>query len=113
MFLSILQLIAIIATIAIGLFSLVAPTRIEGFTSLKAVGGRGAAEIRTIFGGVFIGMGVAALLLDKSVAYPMFGIIYLTLGVIRVATIFVDGSRERSNLISIASELLFGVLFLL
>ena len=113
MFLSILQFIAIIATIAIGVFSLVAPTRIEGFTGLKPIGGRGVAEIRAIFGGVFIGMGVAALILDKSIAYPMFGIIYLSIGLIRVVTIFLDKSRESSNLISIVSELIFGVLFLI
>lgn len=113
MIISILQFIAIIATIAIGIFSLVAPTRIEGFTGLKAVGGRGAAEIRAIFGGVFIGMGIAAFLLDKSIAYPMFGIIYLAIGLVRVVTIFLDNSREPSNLISVATELLFGGLFLL
>lgn len=110
---SILQLIAVIATIAIGVLSLIAPTKIEGFTGIKPIGGRGVAEIRSIFGGVFIGMGLATFLLDKSVAYPMFGIIYLTIGVIRVVTVFLDKSRESSNFISIASELLFGVLFLL
>ena len=110
---TILQFIAVIATIAIGLFALVAPTKIEGFTGLKTVGGRGVAEIRAIFGGVFIGMGVATFLLDKSIAYPMFGIIYLAIGLVRVITIFLDKSRESSNLISVASELFFGVLFLL
>lgn len=110
---STLQLIAIIVTIAIGVFSLVAPTKIEGFTGLHPLSGRGVAEIRAIFGGVFIGMGIAALLLEKSVAYPMFGIIYLAIGLTRVVTIFLDKSRESSNLISVASELLFGVLFLL
>ena len=113
MFLSILQLIAVIATIAIGLLSLVAPTRIEGFTGLKPVGGRGIAEIRAIFGGGFIGLGLATFLLDNSVAYPMLGIVYLTIGLIRVITIFLDKSRESSNLISVASELIFGVLFLI
>ncbi len=110
---TILQFIAVIATIVIGLFALVAPTRIEGFTGLKTVGGRGVAEIRAIFGGVFIGMGVATFLLDKSIAYPMFGIIYLAIGLVRVVTIFLDKSRQSSNLISVVSELTFGVLFLL
>ena len=113
MFLSILQLIAVISTIVIGLFSLFAPARIEGFTGLEAVGGRGLAEIRSIFGGVFIGLGLATFMFDKSVAYPMLGIVYLTIGLIRVVTIFLDKSRESSNLISVASELIFGVLFLI
>ena len=110
---AILQFIAIIATIAIGIFALIAPTKIEGFTGLKAVSKRGVAEIRAIFGGVFIGMGVATFLLDKTIAYPMFGIIYLAIGLVRVVTIFLDQSRESSNLISVATELIFGVLFLL
>jgi hypothetical protein len=110
---AILQFIAVIATIAIGVFALVAPTKIEGFAGIKAIGGRGVAEIRAIFGGVFIGMGVATFLLDKTIAYPMFGIIYLAIGLVRVVTIFLDQSRESSNLISVATELIFGVLFLL
>jgi hypothetical protein len=114
MFISILQLIAVIATIAIGLFSLFAPTKIEGFTGLKPVGGRGVAEIRAIFGGAFIGLGLVPLLLNKSVAYPMLGIVYLAIGLTRVVTtIFLDKSRESSNLISVASELVLGVLFLI
>ena len=113
MFISILQLIAVIATIAIGLFSLFAPTKIEGFAGPKPVGGRGVAEIRAIFGGAFIGLGLAPLLLDKSVAYPMLGIVYLAIGLTRVITIFLDKSRESSNLISVDSELVLGVLFLI
>ena len=113
MFLSILQLVAVISTIVIGFFSLLAPTRIEGFTGLKTVGGRGLAEIRSIFGGVFIGLGLATFILDQSVAYPMLGIVYLTIGLIRCVTIFLDRSRESSNLISVASELIFGALFLI
>ena len=67
---AVLQFIAVIATIAIGVYALVFPNKIEGFTGLKAVGGRGVAEIRAIFGGIFIGMGVATFLLDKKNRLP-------------------------------------------
>ena len=107
-----LQLIAAIATILSGLYSLLAPTKIQGFTGIKPIGGRGIAEIRSVFGGTFIGLGIAPFILDTSVAYPMLGIVYLAIGAVRAVTIFVDKSREQSNLISLAVEIVFGVLFL-
>ena len=113
MFLSVLQLIAAIATILTGLYSLLSPTKIQGFTGIKPIGGRGIAEVRAIFGGTFIGLGIAPFILAKSVAYPMLGIVYLAIGAIRAVTIFVDKSREQSNLISLAVEIVFGVLLML
>lgn len=62
-FLGTLQLIAVIATIITGLVSLIFPHKVQGFTGLIAPGGRGTTEIRSILGGVFIGLGIAVLVL--------------------------------------------------
>jgi len=113
MLLKILQIIAVIGTILTGFYSLVAPTQIEGFTGIKPVGGRGITEIRSIFGALFIGLGIAAFILDKSVAYPMLGIMYLAIAVVRIVSMFIDDSIERSNIISIAAEVIFGVILML
>ena len=67
MFLNILQIIGVIGTILTGLFSLLAPTKIKGFTGIKPIGGRGITEIRSIFGALFIGLGIAAFLLEQGV----------------------------------------------
>jgi hypothetical protein len=113
MILKILQIIAVIGTILTGLYSLVVPTQIESFTGIRPIGGRGITEIRSIFGALFIGLGFAALVLDKSVSYPMLGIMYLAIAVVRIISMFIDDSIERSNLISIAAEVIFGVILML
>ncbi len=113
MLLTILQIIAVIGTILTGLFSLIAPTKIEGFTGIRPVGGRGITEIRSIFGAVFIGLGIAALLLDTSVSYPMLGITFLTIGIVRLPSMFIDRSVEQSNIISFVIEIVFGIILLI
>ena len=113
MILTILQIIAVISTILIGLFALFAPNKIEGFTGLKPVGGRGITEIRSIFGALFISLGLAALFLDKAVAYPMLGIMYLGIAAVRAVSIFLDHSAEQSNWISVVSEIIFGVVLVI
>ncbi len=109
---SILQLIAAIATILTGLYSLLAPTKIDGFTGIKPIGRRGISEVRAIFGGTFIGLGIAPLVLGNQ-AYPTLGIVYLVIAAVRGISIVADKSREQSNLISLVVEIVFGVLFLL
>lgn len=111
--LKILQIIAIIGTILTGLLSLVVPTKIEGFTGIHPIGGRGITEIRAIFGALFIGLGIAAFLLDKAVAYPMLGIMYLTIAVVRAISMLLDKSIENSNVISLAIEIVIGVILVL
>lgn len=110
MLITVLQIIAVIATILTGLFSLVAPTKIEGFTGIKPIGGRGITEIRAIFGGLFIGLGLAAFILDHSVAYPMLGITYFAIAVVRAISMVIDKSIERSNIISLAAEIILGII---
>ena len=113
MFITILQIIAVIGTILTGLFALFAPTKIEGFTGIKPVGGRGVTEIRAIFGGLFIGLGLAAFILDSSVAYPVLGITYFAIAAVRAVSMFIDKSIERSNIISLAAEIIFGIILVI
>ena len=113
MILKILQIIAVIGTILTGLYSLIVPTKIEGFTGIKPVGGRGITEIRAVFGGLFIGLGLAAFFLDNAITYPMIGIMYLAIGFVRAVAMFIDKSVEQSNIISLAVEIVFGVILVL
>lgn len=113
MVIKILQLIAVIATILTGLVSLINPLGIQGFTGLTAPGGRGITEIRSILGGLFIGLGIAVFLLGTRETYQMLGIMYLAIGVVRFVSIFLDKSSTQSNWISLAVEIIFGVILLL
>lgn len=111
--LKILQIIAVIATILTGLVALVNPRGIEGFTGLTAPGARGVTEFRAIFGALFIGLGIAVFLLGARQTYQMLGIMYLAIGIVRIVSIFLDKSSVQSNWISVAVEIIFGIILVL
>jgi len=62
--LEILQIAILVITAGIGLIGLALPGSITGFTGLMPDGVRGISEQRSIFGGLFIALGVAPLVLD-------------------------------------------------
>jgi len=113
MIINVLQTIAAIATILTGLFSLLKPTAITGFTGLQPIGGRGITEIRSILGGVFIALGAIPLVLNSPDAYLMLGITYLVIGLVRAVSMFLDKSVVSSNVISLVIEIVFGIILVI
>jgi hypothetical protein len=111
--LSILRLIVLLATIVAGAASTLAPSSITGFTGLVPAGPRGISEIRAILGGVFVALGIAPLLLRSRDAYRTVGIVYLGVAIVRAVSILVDSAPMPSNLISLAFEVVAGVILLL
>jgi len=112
--LNLFKILAAIATIATGLISLLRPRSVTGFTGLQPTGPRGISEIRAVLGGLFIALGVAPLLLNVPAAYQMLGIAYLGIAVVRAVSMFVlDNSVIQSNSISLAIEIVFGVILVL
>lgn len=111
--LKLLQLIAVLLTIVTGLVSLLAPRSVQGFTGLTASGGRGITEIRSILGGLFIGLGLAVLVLGTREVYQALGVMYLAIAAVRVVSIFVDKSSVQSNWISVATEIVLGIILVL
>jgi hypothetical protein len=111
--LKILQLIAVIGTIVTGLVSLLWPRSVFGFTGLTAPGSRGITEIRSILGGLFIGLGIAVFVLATREAYQMLGIMYIAIGAVRAVSMVVDKSIEQSNIVSLIVEIVFGVILVL
>jgi hypothetical protein len=113
MMIDILHALAAIATIITGLVALIWPRSVQGFTGLRAEGGRGITEIRAVLGGFFIALGAAPLILDVAAAYHMLGIAYLVVAGVRTVSMFVDRSVEASNIISVAAEIVLGFLLVL
>jgi hypothetical protein len=101
-----------IMTVATGALALYAPKSIPGFIGLKPVGGRGITEIRAIFGGLFIALGLYPILIGGPTGYEMLGWAYLSIAVVRLVSIFLDESSSRSNWISLAVEVVFGAILL-
>jgi len=110
--LQILQIVAALATAATGLFSMLAPTKVTGFTGLQPVGGRGITELRAVLGALFIALGVAPLFLGAT-AYLMLGIGYLAIGAVRAVSMILDRSVVQSNVISLATEIVLGAILVL
>lgn len=108
-----LQIIAAIATILTGMFSLIKPTAITGFTGISPLGGRGITEIRSIFGGLFIALGLFPLIVNSPIAYMMLGVTYLGIGVVRAISMITDKSVVQSNIISLAVEIVFGIILVI
>ena len=110
--LSILKIIAALLTAATGLLALVKPTAVYGFTGLTAGGARGTSEIRAIFGGLFIALGIAPFLFGTT-AYSVLGVGFLAIAAVRLVSIFIDRSTDSSNLISLVIEIVCGVILVL
>lgn len=108
----ILKIIAALATVATGLLAFVKPGATYGFIGLNANGVRGVSEIRAIFGGLFIGLGLAPLFLGAT-AYQMLGIGYLAIAVARTFSMVFDKSYAQSNLISLVIEIVLGAILIL
>jgi hypothetical protein len=113
MILRVLQIIAAIGTIATGIVSLIWPRAVQGFTGLRADGGRGITEIRAVLGGFFVALGITPLILQAAAAYQMLGIAYLAVAAVRTISMFVDKSVEQSNVISVVVEIIFGIILVL
>ncbi len=111
--LNILQLLAVILTIVTGFVSLLVPRSVQGFTGLTTSDGRGITEIRSILGGLFIGLGIAVLVLGTREVYQALGIMYLAIAAVRIVSIFVDKSSVQSNWISVATEVVLGIILVL
>lgn len=107
--LMILKVLAAVATILTGIVSLIWPRSVFGFTGLTVSGPRGITEIRAVLGGVFIALGVVPLVWNQPAAYFMLGVTYLTVGLVRLGSMLLDGSVVRSNVISLAVEIIFGL----
>jgi hypothetical protein len=108
----VLKIIATLATAATGLLALIKPDATYGFIGLMANGVRGVSEIRAIFGGLFIALGIVPLFLGL-VAYQMLGITYLAIAAARVFSIVFDKSYAQSNLISLVIEMLLGAILVI
>lgn len=111
-FLMILKVIAALGTAATGLLVFIKPSAAYGFTGLNVSGVRGISEMRAIFGGLLLALGLTPLFLGQ-VAYQTLGIGYLGIAITRLFSIFYDKSYASSNIISLVIEVVFGVILVL
>ncbi len=115
MVLNILKIIAAAGTALTGLYAAIRPTAIDGFTGIVVAGNpRGIVEVRSIFGGLFIALGLAPFIFgaDAQVAYRVLGLGYAAIAVFRIIAMIIDRSYVQSNWISLAIEIVFAAILL-
>ncbi len=112
-FLQILKYIAVAVTLFTGVYSLIAPKKIKGFTGLEASSPRAITEIRSVMGGTFVALAIAAILFHTKEIFLSLALVYAVIGVIRAISIAIDKSNEKSNLISLVSEVILVIILIL
>ena len=113
MVLIVLKWIAAVGTALTGVALTLRPQSVTSFTGLEASSGRGVTEIRAIFGGLFIGLGLAPLIFNSPEMYQLVGYGYLGAAIIRAVGIVIDRSGNGSNYVTLIVEAVFGVILVL
>jgi len=109
----ILKYVAVIVTLLTGLYSLLQPKKIKGFTGLEASSPRAITGIRAVMGGTLGGLVFAALVFPVREVYLMLGITYAAIAAIRGVSMVLDKSMEKSNVISLVSEVILVAILVL
>jgi hypothetical protein len=110
----ILKIIAAVASLLFGLVALWNPKRTAETASLKADSPQGKAEIRASWGGMFLGLGLAALFLRSPDAYMVFGIAYAATAAVRLGTWLLDRKLiNQTVLFVLGFEIISAIIFML
>ena len=109
----IIKIIAASLTTLTGIYFLVKAKNINSFSGLEANTPVALTEIRAVMGGTFIGLGIAALVFPVPSVYKTLAVTYAVIAGIRMISMVVEKSIEKSNLISLASEIVLGILMYL
>lgn len=99
-------------TILTGVAAMIWPEVMAQFTGLQMTKPRGLVEMRSGIGALFVGMGAAPWILGHPIAYQMLGIAYISIAAARLPAMIIQQSYEKSNWISLAIEILFGIALL-
>jgi hypothetical protein len=109
----ILNVVGAVMTVALGCLGLFAPARARALTQLEAPTPSAFGEFRSTFGGLFVGLGVATLVLGSTDAYLVLRIGWLATAVGRVLSIVADpDGRDSRNVQSLGLEAVIAILLL-
>jgi len=112
-FLMFIRIVICAVTMGFGALSIISPQIAERFTGLNTEDPRGISEIRAVLGGLFFGLGLAGLIFHTGHAFGTVGVGYLMIAAVRGGSIFFDKAATTSNWISLATEVVFGILLLI
>jgi len=103
--------IALLICLALGLLAIFRPEQIQSFISIRAVGKEGKSEIKSTYGGFFVGLSIYALAVQSADVFMVIGIGWLSASFIRFVGLF-RGLLTIKNVGGVFFEALIGVLCL-
>ncbi|MFM7224990.1 MAG: DUF4345 family protein [Actinomycetota bacterium] len=103
---------AAISAIA-GVLGLCFPRRVSAVIGLHLPATLGVSEVRATYGGLFLGAGVAVMLLGSSDAALVLGTAWLGAFGARAVSVVVDRSRSKENVAGLVVEATIGALLVL
>jgi hypothetical protein len=104
-------LIAPILSLAMGLVALVFPETFARQTGLTADGPLGRSELRAVFGGVFIGIGLACVLLGSTAAHLVGAAAFLGGATAKLLSAALERGVLPAALPGLLVDLVLGALF--
>ncbi|MFZ9292396.1 MAG: DUF4345 family protein [Ilumatobacteraceae bacterium] len=102
-----------VVSVAAGVVGFLFPRRVSRVVGLQIPGPLGVSEFRATYGGLFIGGGIAVLLLDSAEATRVLGCGWAGAFVARAISIMIDRSRSKENVAGLAIEAAVAMLLLL
>jgi hypothetical protein len=102
-----------LVTAGLGLFGLFLPASAASFAGIIPDGERGISEVRATYGGLFLAMGVFALIAQSSDVFRVVGVAWLGAAGARAFSVVRDNSRSGANLGGIVMEGVIGLSMLL
>lgn len=95
-----------------GCLGLLWPQRVSAVIGLHLPGRLGVSEFRATYGGLFLGAGLAVLLLGSRDAALVLGAAWGGAFIARAVSVVIDGSRSKENAAGLAIEAVVAALLL-
>lgn len=95
-----------------GCLGLLWPQRVSAVIGLHLPGRLGVSEFRATYGGLFIGAGLAVLLLGSRDAALVLGAAWGGAFIARAVSVVIDGSRSKENAAGLVVEAVVAALLL-
>ena len=89
---------AVVITIKNGLFSALKLGWIKNKSGMETANPRATTEMRAVWGGLLLGLGIAGLVFPIPEVYKTIGIVYVVRNVIRGVSMLVEKSIDRASL---------------
>ena len=109
---SLFHIYAVVITLKNGLFSAL-KIRLNYKIKVDPASPRATTEMRSMWGGIYLGLGIAGLIFPTPEVYKTIGIMYIVSNVIRGISLLLTKSIDKSGLQSMSYEVILAVFLFL